>query len=599
MADIDSMIPPIRRRGPDADGTVLLNNDQVALGHTRLSILDLSVLGNQPLTNEDESVWLTYNGEIYNYRELRSELQTAGHRFRSDTDSEVVVHGYEEWGIDCVRRFQGIFAFGLWDQNQRQLVLARDQIGVKPLYLAHSASGIMFASTPSAILGCRGVQADVDPEAFRSFLFYGTIPLNQCIYQGIEKLRAAELITVSADQKLKRRVYWKPPAHVSRISFDEAVEESDRLIGQAVKRQMVSDVPVGTLLSGGVDSSLVTSCAQQADGEVQAFTIGFEESDLDERSFARIIADDIGIEHHERVLNANAFYELMPDIIDAYDEPIYLSSAVSYFSVSGFARERGVKVLLSGDGGDELFCGYSRYLEFKRNQPRLKTRLKDFALRSFGHDRANERFLGSFFAYEGLLRSDSDAHLFGEYLGPGDHLWRYRVLDSVDSSTVRRAQLLDFHSFLVDEALSRTDRASMYFGVEVRVPLLDLDVVEFALSIPPEVNLHGDVLKSPVRSLVARRFPDGGINQQKRGFSSPLHRWVAQLFSAIPEYLADGGLAAAGLLQPDALRRLDSTKRAKCCWLLACAELWYRRWILNESAPEVSRSFLKFVGTAC
>ena len=416
----ERMVDTLATRGPDGTGVRLLDDDRVAVGHTRLSIIDLSEAGLQPLPNEDETTWLVFNGEIYNYRELRNELIGAGHRFRSQTDSEVVVHAYEEWGDDCVHRLRGIFAFAIWDGARRRLFAARDRLGVKPLYLWRHRDGLVLASQPRAILAHPGFRPEVDRTAFQHYLAYGYVPRDLSIYAGVCKIPAGHRIAVE-DTSLRVDRYWEPRYRPEIRDPVEAAELIRLKLAEAVEMQLVSDVPIGFFLSGGIDSTSVAAIAASLCEEVPpSFTIGFDDADSDERAYARLAAARIGCPAHERALTLDDALDLLPAYVRAYDEPFYDHSAIPSLAVSELARSHGVVVVLSGDGGDEVFGGYTWYDAFL-DAPRVPTwRRLARRLRSRGADPDAE-----YFRWMGFLDARAQADLL-----PGapdfDHLSLFR-----------------------------------------------------------------------------------------------------------------------------------------------------------------------------
>ena len=355
----ERMVESLGARGPDGAGLRLLDGDRVALGHTRLAIIDLSEAGLQPLPNEDETAWLVFNGEIYNYRELRNELIGAGHRFRSQTDSEVVVHAYEEWGDDCVHRLRGMFAFAIWDSARRRLFAARDRLGVKPLYLWQHPGGLVIASQPRAILAHPAFRPEVNRAAFQNYLAYSYVPRDLSIYEGVSKVPAGHRVAVEGTS-LRVDRYWEPHYRPEIRDPAEAAEMIRLKLAEAVETQLVSDVPIGFFLSGGIDSTSVAAIAASRCEEVPpSFTIGFDDAEGDERVHARLAAERIGCPAHERTLTVGDAFDLLPAYVRAYDEPFYDHSAIPTLAVSELARSHGVKVVLSGDGGDEVFGGYT------------------------------------------------------------------------------------------------------------------------------------------------------------------------------------------------------------------------------------------------
>jgi asparagine synthase (glutamine-hydrolysing) len=574
------MLATLAARGPDGEGTQALAGGRVALGHRRLSIIDLSEHGAQPMANEDGSVWLSFNGEIYNFRELRKQLELEGHRFRSASDSEVILHAYEEWGDACVERLRGIFAFGLWDERRQRLLLARDRLGVKPLYYWPHDDGIVFASQPRAILAHPRFRRAVDASALQHYLVYRYVPDAACIWSGMAKLPAAHRLGVDR-HGLRRERYWQlryqPRVHDQR----EAVELVREKLEDAVRAQLVSDVPVGVFLSGGIDSSTTAAIASEIHGSgLPSFTIGFDDPDADERPFARLAARQIGTRVHEQVLSLDAALELVPEFAALHDEPFFDHSSLPTLAVARLARRHDVKVILSGDGADELFAGYrwyeggdtTRSLAFWRR----RAPAPDPLLR---HLRRISPLGGAL--PEGLV---VDAP-------PFDPLALLRRFDVPDAPRVTRLQLLDVHTFLVDDVLLKVDHASMACGVEVRVPMLDHALVEAAFSIDARLHFAGGERKALLKRAAARWLGPDILSDRKKGFSPPLEAWLSHgLAARAAALLRDGVLVSRGLLRADGVAAIAAEGRPGPLWLLFAAELWARHW-LESGGPSLRALF--------
>jgi asparagine synthase (glutamine-hydrolysing) len=578
LAAFARMQASLASRGPDGEGTRVLRQGRVALGHRRLSILDLSSAGAQPMTNEDGTLWLTYNGEIYNFPDLRKELEAEGHVFRSACDAEVVLHAYEEWGDDCVAHLRGIFAFGLWDEKRERLLLARDRLGVKPLYYWAHAGGLVFASQPRAILLHPRFRREVDRDAFQHYLVYRYVPDDLAIWQGMKKLPAAHRLVLERGA-LRRERYWA--LHYAPRVFDP--EEAARLVRErfeeAVRMQLASDVPVGVFLSGGIDSSATAAVATRAAGaSLPSFTIGFEEADADERAFARRTSAVVGTRPHEEVLGADAALRMLPDFAALHDEPFFDHSSLPTLAVSRLARRSGVPVILSGDGADELFAGYAWYAHGPAAAPAWRRLLEPRGARR-----------------DALLR----AHLaglspLGGVLPPGlvpgaprfDPLRVLRRFDDESAPEVARRQLLDVHTFLVDDVLLKVDHASMACGVEVRVPFLDHELVEAAFSIASEVQFAAGERKALLKRAASAWLPADILSERKKGFSAPVGTWLAQgLHARAASLIEDGVLTAHGVLDARGASALLATRSPSAVWLLFAAELWARHWLEPAGPP--------------
>lgn len=602
QADFEHMLDTLAHRGPDGRGVRALDGGAVLLGHRRLAIIDLSADGAQPIGNEDGTVWLTFNGEIYNYRELRNTLIRCGHRFRSRTDSEVIVHAYEEWGTDCVSRLRGIFALGLWDENNKSLFLARDPLGVKPLYYARYGGRLTFASQPKAILADPDFRRDIDPQGLRDFLSFGYVPRACSAFAGMSKLPAGHTATLQGDA-LRLSCYWRID---TRPDLDDPVEALSRLgegLADAVSSQLVSDVPVGCFLSGGIDSSLLVALARPHLAELRSFTIGFEEVSSDERGFARLVATHFGTLHQEGLSLERDLPRRLCELQEYFDEPFDPNGPLPFFEVARLARRHNTVVALGGDGADELFAGYLRYDDFDRPtciRPGLAARLwrglRRRGLLEARHSTAGD--LARYFGYEGCLDDDGLRTLldtsFLDRCSEGPEAVM-RPFYHPDLPAVAAAQHLDMHLYLVDHILCKVDRASMAHGVEARVPFLDPELVRLAFRIPLALHYRRGERKALLKHVARQWLPASVVTERKKGFSSPLGNWFdARSDALLQNWLEDGMLVSLGILRPDWQRRLAAlqTERGvaglRARWLLLTAELWARRWIAGQSLQEAT-----------
>ncbi|RJO70199.1 MAG: asparagine synthase (glutamine-hydrolyzing) [Myxococcales bacterium] len=569
-AAIAAMGAAMAHRGPDDEGDYFA--DDVALGHRRLSIIDLAG-GRQPIGNEDGSIVVVFNGEIYNFRELRDGLIRRGHRFATQSDTETLVHLYEDEGERMVESLNGMFAFALYDAPRRRVLLARDHVGVKPLYVARFGETIAFASELGAIAAVPELAArlSLNPQALFHYtaLFYVPDPLT--VYTEAEKLPPGCLAIID-DGGLHVRRYWRP-----RIgepfggTFAEAAEELDALVGRAVRRQLVADVPVGAFLSGGVDSSLVVAHMAAA-GDARAFTVGFSEADYDERRYARAVAARVGATHAESLMPVEAaklVYELTP----RFGEPFADSSALPTYLVSKATRAH-VTVALSGDGGDELFGGYGKYDLVRREAwlRRLPQRLRRDGFRRLA-ERLPARWRG-----KNLLRAlamDQEEYAL-LMLGPLRQatLLCDDVLAACDGEAtidfmrrlaeppagigpLTRLQLIDMQTYLPGDILTKVDRMSMAVSLETRVPLLDKDVVEFAFRLPAHFKRRRGVRKAVLKRALERHLPKSLVHRRKQGFGVPLAEWFRRdLRPLVETELSEASLRAGGVYRPAAVRAL-------------------------------------------
>lgn len=596
----DRMLDTLTHRGPDGRGVRALDDGAVLLGHRRLAIIDLSADGAQPIGNEDGTVWLTFNGEIYNYRELREQLQRLGHRFASLTDSEAIVHAWEEWGAECVTRLRGIFAFGLWDQRARTLFLARDPLGVKPLYYARYGDRLTFASQPKAILADPDYPREIDPQGLRDFLSFGYVPHARCAFAGMAKLPAGHTATLRGDA-LRLSCYWRID---DRPDLDDPAEALSRLgegLADAVRSQLVSDVPIGCFLSGGIDSSLLVALARPHLGELRSFTIGFEEASCDERDYARLVAAHFGTRHHEGLALERDLSGRLCELQEYFDEPFDPNGPLPFFEVARLARRHDTVVALGGDGADELFAGYLRYDDFDRPAwvppgpaAQLWRSLRRRGL--LGARRSAAGDLARYFGYEGCLDDDSLPILlepsFLERCADGPEAVM-RPFHNPGLPAVAAAQQLDMQLYLVDHILCKVDRASMAHGVEARVPFLDPELVRLAFRIPLALHYRRGERKALLKQAARQWLPAAVVTGRKKGFSSPLGSWFdARSDALLQGWLENGILVDSGILRPDWPRRLAVLQAGhgvaglRARWLLLTAELWARRWIAGQSLRE-------------
>ncbi|HLM01230.1 MAG TPA: asparagine synthase (glutamine-hydrolyzing), partial [Pyrinomonadaceae bacterium] len=516
-AVLHQMCEQMKHRGPDSEGLWLGAGETVALGMRRLSIIDLKT-GEQPFWNENKTVVVVMNGEIYNYRELKKDLERRGHRFQSQSDTEVLPHLYDEYGSGLVEHLNGMFAFALWDSQRKKLLIARDRFGEKPLYYGTFAGKMIFASEPKVLLRHPSVKPEIDRQAFRQYLSFDYVPAPLSIYKGVFKLPAAHLLTVE-NGEMKTRRYWNLSFYKNgnTPSIEKAARELREIISDAVRMRLVADVPLGILLSGGVDSSTVAAfAAQHSTEKIKTFSIGFTEDSFDESKYARQVAEHLGTEHYEDKLSVEKASDLISEIGGWLDEPMSDGSLIPTFLLSRFVR-RHVTVALGGDGGDEIFAGYPMYFGHKMARvygsiPRfLRSRLIEpivnnlpVSTKNLSFDYKAKRFIaasrydavtrhhswfGSFSidAQNDLLARDLLANTSGDiYRGAKDLL---EITDATDE--IERMQFLDMNFYMAEDILTKVDRASMAVSLEVRAPFLDPRVAEYAARLPLEYKLKG------------------------------------------------------------------------------------------------------------
>lgn len=627
---IGDMLNTIRHRGPDDEGTYFV--PQVGLGFVRLAIIDLAT-GHQPLSNEDGTIWIVFNGEIYNFRELRAFLLNKGHVFKTKTDTEVIVHLYEELGPQCVEKLRGMFAFALWDQNTKTLLLARDRVGIKPLYYSLTDKAIVFASEIKAILADPTVKRELAPEVIDRFLTFLYVPGEDTLLQSIHKLAPGHYLLVK-DGKAEMRQYWdlqfsKPSAS---LSLADAERELSDLLAEAVELHMIADVPVGVLLSGGVDSTAVLSCAaERTDKEISSYTVGFAGSGFaDERPYAKLAAQTFGSRHHDMTISAADFAEFLPKYVWHMEEPVCEPPAIALYYVSKMARKY-VKVLLSGEGGDEAFAGYNNYRSIiwmerlKRICPPLNSTM------SWGISRLNSWVHSARLAkYAPLMSATFPQYYYSRtstpyrYSGNGiGELFSTDFIQSIDKefsvepvrklfSAVKNESVLDqmlyidTKTWLPDDLLIKADKMTMANSLELRVPLLDHRLLEFAASLPPHYKLKGFTMKYIWKKALSKRVPDAILKRKKAGFPVPYESWLRNEFrDEIRAILTDRRTIQRGYFQKAGVEQLINANvehgtYSKEIFSLVTLELWHRMFLdgdtvtLSHDAPRSSENSHNF-----
>ncbi len=597
---LERMARVLAHRGPDGEGRHLAG--PFGMGMRRLSIIDLTS-GDQPMANEDGSVWVVYNGEIYNYRELTTDLIARGHRFATSSDTEILVHLYEEYGERCVEPLRGMFAFAIWDEPRRALLLARDRLGIKPLYYAATPGGFLFGSELKALVQSPWLTPRLDRRGLAAYLQYGYVPDPLSILEGVAKLPAGHTLTVRSGRPAAPRRYWHPSGYFkvdgARGGEEELSEELGRRLEEAVRFHLVSDVPVGAFLSGGVDSSAVVSIMARASRRpIQTFSVGFREDRYNELPHARQVAAACGTEHHELLVEPNDL-KILEEILSSFDEPFADSSAIPTYLVSRLARQH-VKVVLSGDGGDELFAGYDRYVVDHRRRHigllgdlHLGAPLRALsALLPVGGGR-NTLYNLSLPRLERYIDSISlfPRQAFHDILAADTPRVDISPLADRDLDGLSQLQDLDIKTYLPGDILTKVDRMSMANSLEARVPLLDHPLVEFACAIPPGLRLHGGTGKYLFKRVLERRVPGEVLTRPKQGFAVPLESWFS---GSVPGFfrdeLADSSrLTGIGLQRPALERILDGfeqTRRRDYCdrlWALTVLNRALQRLLGSRS----------------
>lgn len=604
------MARALHHRGPDDHG--VLQEGKVGLAHTRLAVIDPSPAGHQPMQSRDNTVSLTYNGEVYNYRELRETLRGKGEKFISDTDTEVIIKLYEELGEQAFAHLEGMFAFALYDKKIDTLFLVRDRMGEKPLYWSLVAETLIFGSEPKALLEHPRMHAKVRAEGLLSYLTYDAVLAPESLFAGINKLEAATYATYQGGA-LATHTYWHPPQEVrENLSFREAEDELDHMLATSISSQMVADVPLGVFLSGGLDSSLVAYYAQAKNSEpVHTFSLGFEDHSYDETRYAREVAKALGTKHHEYVASAAEVRGVLQAVVQKLDEPIADPAILPNHILSRFAREH-VTVALGGDGGDELFAGYQtfaaeRYLGWYLRMPRavrerviepLVERLP-VSHRYFSLDFKAKQFMRGVhtpmpYTHQAWLESfntkEQEDLLTPEYCAALKEN-RYKRIEEYlseipEADTHTQASYLYLRMYLEDVILAKVDRASMLTSLEVRSPLLDKNVVEFALALPWHFKQRGGVGKYILRKLMRDRLPRDIVRRKKHGFGLPVGQWFLEEWRGLLlDTLSFERVERAGMCEPKAVERLVAEHLAgthnhrKKLWSLLVLHLWYDAWI--------------------
>jgi asparagine synthase (glutamine-hydrolysing) len=597
-------------RGPDGEG--LWSEGPVCLGHRRLAIVDVA-LGQQPMTNEDDSLWITYNGEIYNHAQLRPGLEARGHRYRTRCDTETILHLYEEEGERCVERLQGMFAFALWDRRRRRLLLARDRLGIKPLYYATTDRELLFASEIKALFAGGGIRPALNMNVVPEFLATRYVAGDDTLFRDVKALEPGHTISWSADEGLAKRRYWSLPGVTAKSAGDlhDQADELRTRLEAAVRSHLMSDVPLGLFLSGGIDSTGIAALmAPMVREPIRTFAVGYREPEANEVAYARMAARAVGAQHHEVIVTPQEFLQELPRLVWHEDKPIAFSSSVSLYLVSRLARDH-VKVVLTGEGADELFLGYNRYRVTAWNQRigQAYSAVVPAALRGSVAGlvgrlprRARRYFERSFLALPEGLRSlfHENFAVFPEPLRA--HLLRDRALHEGDpfakhlalareapGGVLDQMSRSDLQTYLV-ELLMKQDRMSMAASIESRVPFLDHELVEHAVSLPEGSKIRGWTTKRVLRKALDGRVPPEIMRRKKMGFPIPSARWLRGPLRGAAEGLVAGDRALGrGLFEPSVVRTLlrehttGAANHDDRLWLLMNFELWQRVFLDGDA----------------
>ena len=603
------MCAAIRHRGPDDDGFYL--NKGVGLGMRRLAIIDLKS-GAQPIHNQDRTAWIIFNGEIYNYRQLRDQLEKLGHSFYTNSDTEAIIHAYDQYGADCPKHLRGMFAFAIWDERTQELFLARDRVGKKPVLYAQVNGQLVFGSEFSALLQHPDIGKDIDFEALNHYLSFMCVPAPLTAYREIRKLEPGHSLRYRKGE-IRIERYWQPDfSRKVDLSEQEAGEEAIRILRDAVKVRLMSEVPLGAFLSGGIDSSAVVALmSEESSAPVKTFSIGFEEQDFSELHHARRVAEHVGADHHEFIVRPDAL-EVLPILVEHYGEPYADSSAVPTYYVARETRKH-VTVALNGDGGDESFAGYERYAAMRvaERYHRIPALLRDTVLRQAielmpssetkrGRVRDLKRFVEaaslpkverylrwvSVFdsqakqdLYTDSFRQETRAHSAAGIIDP----WFARANGS---GIVDAALLTDIMTYLPNDLLVKVDIATMANSLEARSPFLDHHVIEFAASLPEKYKLRGLTTKYLLKQVLRKLLPAENLGRRKMGFGVPIGHWFrGKLQPFLRETILSEAALKRGLFKPEAVKRLvelhtrGERDYSHQLWTLLMLELWFQRFI--------------------
>lgn len=619
---LKKMMSILTHRGPDDAG--YYTDESVSLGHTRLSIIDLSEKGRQPIHNEDESIWITYNGEIYNFKELRKDLEKTGHRFYSNTDTEVIVHSYEEYGQDCIRKFNGCFAFAIWDSNKKELFLARDRIGIKPLYYFYKEGRFIFSSEIKAILLYEEFVRKVNTQALHDFLTFRFVPDPNTLFSGVKKLSPGHTITIKNQELLKKR-YWDLNFHETDTakSKEYYMQTTLKLLENSVERRLTSDVPLGVFLSGGIDSSsIVAFMSKLKDEPVKTFSIGFTDAGkFDESKHARLVAETFGTDHHEYYIDSKSV-EILPQVTWHLEEPAADIATVPTYILSKNAKKY-VKVVLNGEGGDETFGGYDKYRvmlkidKYRKYYPEslgknivpkvlnlspkinLINRLSDLSKNMDDENECYHTLVAAFTENEKmdlyqekyLIENnglDASTNITKQFFGQQEQN-KLGLLDKM--------MQLDLKHLLPDDYLMKADRMTMANGLEARLPLLDHLLVEFAAAIPQELKIEGNTGKYILREAMKSILPKEIVKRKKQGFVVPTNKWITEELKDIAmNVLSESNLNKSDYFNPEYIEHIlkhykkSQTYYNRQFWSLFGFVIWHRVYIDgdNISNPRLS-----------
>lgn len=603
------MTSKLKYRGPDDSG--FFANKQIGLGHTRLSIIDLSPAGHQPMSNEKKNIWIVFNGEIYNFQKLREDLIQKGYKFKSSTDTEVIIYLYQEYGENVFSKLDGMFAIAIYDNRKEKMILARDRMGKKPLYWSLQNNTLIFGSELKALMAHPEFKKELSLDALNKYLFYEYIPTPQTIFKNTHKLEPGTSLTFDG-KSIDKRTFWDIKFASQNIKEAEAIACLDKEINDAVKKRLVSDAPLGIFLSGGIDSSTICYYAQKnSQKKIKTFSIGFSEKSFDESKYAREVAQFLGTEHHEEILDIKKCVDIIPEIFSTLDEPMADASIIPTYLLSKFAHQE-IKVALGGDGGDELFMGYDtfiaeRFAPLYEMTPKLTKKIISQMVNhlptSFSNislDFKAKKFLTGFsdkkeyrhHLWLGSFNRESRKELFSE------NVWQklednneFDIIDKYlgKSSTRDYKQqliLLYLRTYLMDDILVKTDRASMFNSLEVRTPLLDHRLVNFVNSLPSDYKIKGSDTKYILKQLMKDKLPKNILSRKKKGFGMPVADWLSQdLKPLVLDLLSEERIRKQGLFNHEYIKKLlndhftHKKDNRKQLWTLLVFQMWHEKWL--------------------
>lgn len=563
------MLDTMVHRGPDGRGLYFSDDSKIALGHRRLALIDLSDKGQQPLCNEDKTIWLTVNGEIYNSPELKNILQQKGHVFYSETDSEVIIHGYEEWGTDVLNKLKGMFAFGLWDGNKQQLFMARDRFGIKPLYYFNEPNRFIFSSEIKGIIENAEIKKEIDYSSFCDYFVYRYIPSPKTIWKNICKLPPAHYLILKGKSDIQISKYWKLNSGNDTIGEEEAINKVNDLLLKSVKEHTLSDLPVGSFLSGGYDSSAIVYYLNKLHYNTNTFSIGFEGWDKSEHRFAEIVAKQFGTNHTSKIIGHSEL-SLLEKLVHHYDEPIADISIIPTYIVSEVASSK-LKAVLSGEGADEIFSGYTWHKQHTTNKNFLNffQKKNPYSVENYADAMAMGLFTGN--ELKSLLCPDFHKNI------PEDPFWFYREHFKSELTDVKRFQYLDIKTFMGELVLTKVDRASMANSLEVRVPFLDHELVEFMFQLPESSYIRKDYKKYLLYKNIENVLPQSILQRSKQGFVGPDSYY--QNINWYRNNLSESKLISNGVINKDYVDKLLAVSDHWRLWKIVVMEKWFSKWV--------------------